>query len=144
MPQLSKVSQRRFLWDQFIHSDSGACRPRIPNRGDHQLRCPGKTGRHAIGTSGRYGPEQVDGIRRNRWSAWPGLCTGVLGGGGNVALHGQVVEKGLEFRGAQLGRVAAVVEVNVSVEPVGMGFLGADGAVFVLSSDSTGCGWLLR
>jgi hypothetical protein len=69
MPQLCKVSQRRFLWDQLIRSDSGACRPRIPNQADHRFRRPGKTGRHAIGTSGRHGPEQVDGIHRNRWSA---------------------------------------------------------------------------
>ena len=75
MPQLCKVSQRRFLWDQFILPDSGACRPLIPNQGDHRFRCPGKTGRHAVGTGGRHGSERVDGIHRNRWSAWPGLCS---------------------------------------------------------------------
>ena len=69
VPHLCKVSQRRFLWDQLIRSDSGACCPRILNQGDHRFRRPGKTERHAIGTGGRHGPEQVDGIHRNRWSA---------------------------------------------------------------------------
>ena len=69
MPQLGKVSQRRFLWDQFIPLDSGACRPLIPNQGDHRFRYPRKPGRHPVGTAGRHGPERVDGIHRNPWSA---------------------------------------------------------------------------
>ena len=35
------------------------------------------SGRHAIGTSGRHPSERVDGVLRNRWSAWAGLCTEV-------------------------------------------------------------------
>jgi hypothetical protein len=54
----------------------------------------------------------------------------VLCEGGNVALHGQVGEKGLDFRAAHLGRVANVVEVDVAFDPVGMGFFRADGVVF--------------
>lgn len=33
------------------------------------------SGRHAIGTSGRHPSERVDGMLRNHWSAWAGLCT---------------------------------------------------------------------
>jgi hypothetical protein len=75
MPDLCKVSQRRFRGDQLVRSLSEACYPRIPNQGEHRFRRPGKTGRRAIGTSGRHAPEQVDGIHRNRWPAWAGLCS---------------------------------------------------------------------
>jgi hypothetical protein len=65
MPQLCKVSQRRFLWSQFIHPDSGACRPLILNQGDHRFRRPGKTGLHA--------PEQLVGMLWNGWTASIGI-----------------------------------------------------------------------
>ena len=36
------------------------------------------SGRHAIGIGGRHPSERVDGMLRNHWSAWAGLCiTGV-------------------------------------------------------------------
>jgi len=54
--------------DEIVH-EFRACRPLIPNQGDHGFRCPGKTGRHAVGTTGRHGSEKADGIHRNRWSA---------------------------------------------------------------------------
>jgi len=71
-----KLASAASYWISLAFPDSGACCPLIPNQGDHRFQCPGKTGRHAIGTGGRHGPEQVDGIHRNRWSAWPRLRTG--------------------------------------------------------------------
>ena len=65
MPQLCKVSQQPLLWNQFIHPDSGACRPPIPNQGDHRFRRPGKTGRHA--------PERLVGMLWNGWTASIGI-----------------------------------------------------------------------
>jgi hypothetical protein len=37
--------------------------------------------------------------------------------------------------------IADTVVVEVAFAPVGIGFFGADGAVFALSYDSTGGGW---
>ena len=54
----------------------------------------------------------------------------VLGGGGDIAFHGQVGEKGLDFWGAHLGGVADIVEVDVALDPIDIGFFGADGVVF--------------
>jgi hypothetical protein len=65
MPQVCKVSQRRFSWNQFSHPDSGACRPPIPNQGDHRFQCPGKTGRHAS--------ERLVGMLWNEWTASIGI-----------------------------------------------------------------------
>ena len=75
MPQNRKISQRRSLLDQkrslgfrsMPSTESESRRPPIP--------VSRKSGRHAIGTGGRHGPERVVGIRRIRWSAWPGLRT---------------------------------------------------------------------
>ncbi len=75
MPQNCKISQRRFLFDQIRSQgfwsmpsiDSNPRRPLIP--------VFPKNGRHAAGTGGRHSPEQMDGIHRIRWSAWPGLCS---------------------------------------------------------------------
>ena len=39
-------------------------------------------------------------------------------------------EKGLDFRCAHFGRVAHVVEVDVALDPMGVGFFRADGVVF--------------
>jgi len=74
MPQNCKISQRRFLFDQIRSQgfrsmpsiDSNPSRPLIP--------VFPKNGRHAARTGGRHDPEQVVGIHRIRWSAWPGLC----------------------------------------------------------------------
>ena len=53
----------------------------------------------------------------------------ILGGGGDILVHGQVGEKGLDFWCAHLSRVADVVEVDVALDPVDVGFFGANGAV---------------
>jgi hypothetical protein len=73
MPHLCKVSQRRSLWDQscsifwsMSSTDSEPRRPPIP--------VPRKNWTPCAGTAGRHASEWVDGIHRNRWSAWPGLC----------------------------------------------------------------------
>jgi hypothetical protein len=75
-----KLASAASYWISFSFPDSGSCRPLIPNQGDHRFWCPGKTGRHAIGTGGRHDPEQGDGIHRNRWSAWSGFCTSLKSG----------------------------------------------------------------
>ena len=40
----------------------------------HPFRWGRKSGRHPVGTGGRHGPEQVDGMNRNRRSPWPWSC----------------------------------------------------------------------
>ena len=47
-------------------ADSKSWRPPIPEFPKNRTPC--------VGTTGRHRSEQVDGIHRNRWSAWPGLC----------------------------------------------------------------------
>ena len=53
----------------------------------------------------------------------------VLGGGSDVLVHGQVGEKRLYFGSVHLGRVAHVVEVDIAFNPIGIGFLGANGVM---------------
>ena len=53
----------------------------------------------------------------------------VLGGGGHVALHGQMGEEGFHLCGAHVLGVALVVEKDVAFDPVDVGLLGADGVV---------------
>jgi len=45
----------------------------------------------------------------------------VLGGGGDVLLHGQVGEKGLNFRDSHLLWVSLAVEQDVALDPVHVG-----------------------
>ncbi len=63
-----KISQRRVLLFDHIGGDGFRTMPSTDS--DHPLI----SGRHAIGTSGRHPSERVDGMLRNRWSAWAGLC----------------------------------------------------------------------
>ena len=42
---------------------------------------------------------------------------------------------------AHLGRMAHVLVADVALDPVDVGLLSTDGAVFALSCDSTGGGW---
>jgi hypothetical protein len=73
MPHNYMISQRRFLFDQ-IRFQGFRCMPSTDSKPRRPL-IPvfPKNGRHATGTSGRHGPEQVVGIHRICWSAWPGL-----------------------------------------------------------------------
>jgi hypothetical protein len=48
-------------------TDSKSWRPPIPEFQKNRTPC--------VGTTGRHRSEQVDGIHRNQWSAWPGLCS---------------------------------------------------------------------
>mgnify|MGYP001121164788 CR=1 FL=1 len=64
-----KISQRRVLLFDHIGDDGFRTMPSTDS--DHPLI----SGRHAIGTSGRHPSERVDGMLRNRWSAWAGLCS---------------------------------------------------------------------
>jgi len=52
-----------------------------------------------------------------------------LGGGGDVLLHGQVGQKGLDFPAAHLLRVSFVVEQNVPLDPVHVSLFGANRVV---------------
>jgi hypothetical protein len=51
-------------------TDSEPRRPPIPALRKNWTPWPGTAGRHAL--------ERVDGIHRNRWSAWPGLCSSAI------------------------------------------------------------------
>nr|WP_232280681.1 hypothetical protein [Chloroflexus aggregans] len=51
----------------------------------------------------------------------------VLGGGGGVAVVGEVEEEGLDFSSAHIFGVALVVEENKAAHPVYVGLLGAIG-----------------
>ena len=61
----------------------------------------------------------------------------ILGGGGHVALYGQVGEKGFDpstgsgqrFRRAHILGMAFVMEKDVALDPVRVGLFGADGIV---------------
>jgi hypothetical protein len=47
-----------------------------------------------------------------------------LGAGRHVAFHGQMAEKGLDFRAAHLARMPLIVEENESLDPIDVGSLG--------------------
>lgn len=49
----------------------------------------------------------------------------VLGGGGDVALNGEVCEEAPDVIGAEVARVAQVVEVDVAADPADVGLFGA-------------------
>jgi len=54
----------------------------------------------------------------------------VLGGGGDVPVHGQVGEKGLDFGRAHVIGVALVMEQDVTPDPVQVSGFGANGVMF--------------
>jgi hypothetical protein len=57
----------------------------------------------------------------------------VLGRRGDLSIHGQMGEKGFDFRRAHLARMTLAVEENETSDPIDVGFFGADGVV--LESD---------
>jgi len=57
----------------------------------------------------------------------------VLGRRGDLSIHGQMGEKGFDFRRAHVARMTLVVEENETFDPIDVGFFGADGVV--LESD---------
>ena len=53
----------------------------------------------------------------------------ILGGAGDVFLHGQVGQECFYFGSAHFGRMAHAVEKDVALDPVDVGLLGADRAM---------------
>jgi hypothetical protein len=66
----------------------------------------------------------------------------VLGGGRRVPLDGEVVEEGGDVGGAELARVAAIVEGDVGADPVDVRLLGA--RRIVQAADGRGDGFEQR
>ena len=64
----------------------------------------------------------------------------VLGGGGDVALHGEIVEERRDLGRAELPRVAAAVERDEGTDPVDVRFLGAGGVVQAAEGGVDGLG----
>jgi hypothetical protein len=60
----------------------------------------------------------------------------VLGGGGDLALDGEVCEEGADVRGAEVSRVAAVMEEDEATDPTEVGDLGAEGVVFAAEDEA--------
>lgn len=93
--------------------------------------CFGQDGGQALGFFGAQGVNGSQVLVQHFFVAEEESAEGlVLGGGGDMFLHGQVSQKCLHLGGAHFGRVAQVVELDGAFDPVDVGLFGADGVMF--------------
>jgi hypothetical protein len=94
---------------------------------------PGEDGGEALGPFGRGEEDGVhlfgEDFAVEEEKGAEGL---VLGGGGDVPLHGQVGQEGLDLGGAHLGGVAFAVEEEEAAHPIYVGLFGAVGIMLEL------------
>lgn len=98
----------------------------------HPDLLPGEDGGHSL--LGPFGADVVDRalelfFEHLEVEEQEGAESLVLRGGGHILVHGQVGEKGLNFRGIHLFGMSFVVEQDVAFDPPDISLLGVNGVV---------------